>query len=799
MSDSVPKVNAHQLSIEHDLLSVASDLDLSTIGSRSLVDRFLRHIRIATKTQAVHFFRRSKKDCLIAVAVDSNDPEDSAELARCVHSATTESIAASRIFFEQLLSKGGPTELDLMDNAVRRSIPRASIEWHDLFGAKWAFCCPMMAGDRAIGLLCLRTCDPSGFSDATKIAAQTYAHQLALLETTETRHERELHVDEEDINQRHASISRLFATIGDAFNYLLSDRDFERGLRSSVEILGQGMNIGRIYVGRQFIESDQWMITAEWHRDVSFYSPKFSVGSHIDEVDFPNATLPLVSYRPFAANEPKADSCQRIEDKFEDPPQILSELVLPIIIDSVTCGCIGFQDFSHSYEWSEPEIEVLRMVAQVVASAIQRAEAEKIHADRLAAERMLAFERRVMEQERFAVERARQFSHANKVLVKSLESFTSDVTPDAFMDLMLTKLARALEVPMVELWYGYEDENRLYPGPCFYADKMIDPEASENPLASSGLSRPKAFVLHGSDSGLEEWICEPLSDCQEIPSELAQWYDSTFAVQKLIGLPLVVGHQLIGAVFACAPKGHQHLPSQVELAQSLAIQLGLIMQMERLTERDRTLAMVQERTRMAREIHDTLAQGFVAVLQQFQSILTSIDSEPALARKIAERGVRLARNSLEEARQAVKLLRDHRNVSSDLLGRLEQLFDQENDKGFPTVRFESSLSNCEESQELADQVTRIVSEAVQNARNHSKSQSIAVRFFEVDRRRKLEVQDYGIGFDTGTVREGRFGLVGMKERAATVNAALEIHSTVGKGTTVVVSWAIESITMDLEN
>lgn len=798
MSNLVPKENAQHLGIERELLSVASDLHSSTIDGRSLVDQILRHIRIVTKTQAVHFFRRSKKDCLIAVAVDSNDPEDTAELARCVHSATTESIAASRIFFERLLSTGGPTELNLMDNVVRQAMPRASMEWHDLFGAKWALFCPMMAGNRAVGLLCLRTCDPSGFSDATKIAAQTYAHQLALLETTETRHESELHVDEEDINQR-ASIPRLFAAIGDAFNYLLSDRDFERGLRCSVETLGKGMNIDRIYVGRQFIESDQWMITAEWHRDVSFYSPKFSVGSHIDEVDFPNATLPLVSYRPFAANEPKADSGQRIGDKFEDPPQILSELVLPIIVDSVTCGCIGFQDSSHSCEWSEPEIEVLRMVAQVVASATQRAEVEKIHAERLAAERILAFERRVMEQERFAVERARQFSHANKVLVKSLESFTSDVTPDAFMDLMLTKLARALEVPMVELWYGYEDENRLYPGPCFYADKMIDPEASENPLASSGLSRPKAFVLNGSDSGLEEWICEPLSDCQEIPSELAQWYDSTFAVQKLIGLPLVVGHQLIGAVFACAPKGHQHLPSQVELAQSLAIQLGLIMQMERLTERDRTLAMVQERTRMAREIHDTLAQGFVAVLQQFQSILTSIDSEPALARKIAERGVRLARNSLEEARQAVKLLRDHRNVSSDLLGRLEQLVDDENDKGFPTVRFESSLSNCEESQELADQVMRIVSEAIQNARNHSKSQSIAVRLFEVDRRRKLEVQDYGIGFDTGTVREGRFGLVGMKERAATVNAALEIHSTVGKGTTVVVSWAIESIAMDLEN
>jgi signal transduction histidine kinase len=181
-----------------------------------------------------------------------------------------------------------------------------------------------------------------------------------------------------------------------------------------------------------------------------------------------------------------------------------------------------------------------------------------------------------------------------------------------------------------------------------------------------------------------------------------------------------------------------------------------------------------ERERLAREIHDTLAQGFTSIVTLAQAIESEVDTDPAAARRHAELAARTARENLAEARTMVAALAPDDLTSGSLVDALRRLAGRLGDETGLTVR-------CEVGDDLpslpmaADVVLlRGAQEALNNVRRHAAAAAVVVRLSVVDDAVRLDVRDDGAGFDPDGATG--FGLRGMRSRAEQVGGTLNVRS-----------------------
>jgi signal transduction histidine kinase len=211
--------------------------------------------------------------------------------------------------------------------------------------------------------------------------------------------------------------------------------------------------------------------------------------------------------------------------------------------------------------------------------------------------------------------------------------------------------------------------------------------------------------------------------------------------------------------------------------------------LERLLEADRTAeeqqrsAIVAERTRFAREIHDTLAQGFTGIMMQLNAADQRLEAEPERAREHLEKARQLARQSLEEARRSVSALRPGPLANGDLLSAIEQLGRQITSASSIELQTRLEGQPYALSEEREAHLLRIAQEALTNAVRHSGPGRIDVRLCYQPRSVVLEVRDDGCGI-SGSQQPG-FGLKNMSERARQIGAEFTILSKAGHGTQIV--------------
>lgn len=238
--------------------------------------------------------------------------------------------------------------------------------------------------------------------------------------------------------------------------------------------------------------------------------------------------------------------------------------------------------------------------------------------------------------------------------------------------------------------------------------------------------------------------------------------------------------ELLGAVLVAGKKSHLPYSSrdrQVLLA--LGAQIGLMLD-HALLEQERVEVVVAERTRIARELHDTLAQGFAGIGLHLDLGIRETSHEQSQWHMTEAR--RLARESLASARRSVHDLR------SAPEGRVEvgQLLRSMMERLAPA--FETHCEIDDESiallpDQMRHHVLRVAQEALTNIVKHSGATRVIVKLFRRDDGLVLEVVDNGRGLDAA-VGAGGYGLVGMRERAKLINAELEIDGAPGKGTSV---------------
>ncbi|WP_243770284.1 sensor histidine kinase [Amycolatopsis acidicola] len=188
-----------------------------------------------------------------------------------------------------------------------------------------------------------------------------------------------------------------------------------------------------------------------------------------------------------------------------------------------------------------------------------------------------------------------------------------------------------------------------------------------------------------------------------------------------------------------------------------------------------------ERERLAREIHDTLAQGFTSILTLLQAVESEWGDEKAMRRHV-DLAARTARDNLAEARAMVAALTPSALASGTLEDAVRRQTERLHEESAIEVSFmPGDLPTLGTATEVV--LLRAAQEALTNARRHSGASRISVELSAVDGRVRLTVTDDGRGFDPGNPTEG-FGLKGMRARAEQVGGTLAVHS--GPGTTVTV-------------
>jgi signal transduction histidine kinase/ligand-binding sensor domain-containing protein len=193
-----------------------------------------------------------------------------------------------------------------------------------------------------------------------------------------------------------------------------------------------------------------------------------------------------------------------------------------------------------------------------------------------------------------------------------------------------------------------------------------------------------------------------------------------------------------------------------------------------------------ERTRIARDLHDTLLQGFVSASMQLHVAVQQVP-EGAPGRPLLQRVQQLVAQVIEEGRRTVRGLRSGEDGSLDLGEAFSRVREEMGGASAAELRVIVEGTPRPLHPSVRDGIYRIGREALVNAFLHSRARHVAVELEYREREVRLQVRDDGIGIDPLYIRagrEGHFGLAGMRERAETIGGRLRVFSALGAGTEI---------------
>lgn len=208
--------------------------------------------------------------------------------------------------------------------------------------------------------------------------------------------------------------------------------------------------------------------------------------------------------------------------------------------------------------------------------------------------------------------------------------------------------------------------------------------------------------------------------------------------------------------------------------RSLQAQVNTALQLA--TRNAREAALGEERSRIARELHDSTVKSLVGISLLSDTIRKQPDASPRLSQAIKD----AAEHAVDESRHLLSNLRNGTSASfaKQLRAQLDEI------EVVHGVSVELLMDGCEVNTEHAHNVEKIIIEAVTNAAMHSGTDKIRVAFTQFDSRTRVTVTDYGDGFRVRQKKDGHIGLTSMRERATDIGGTLAISSTPGKGTIV---------------
>ncbi len=270
-------------------------------------------------------------------------------------------------------------------------------------------------------------------------------------------------------------------------------------------------------------------------------------------------------------------------------------------------------------------------------------------------------------------------------------------------------------------------------------------------------------------------------------SRLNRLVDGTDGLRYHASIPLYMsGDKRLGVLNVASGDWRELSDDDLRILYTVGDLLSIAVERARLFERSAELGAVEERNRLAREIHDTLAQGLVAIALQLEAAEAQLaeNPDPQGARQAIHQALMVTRNTLEDARRSVLDLRATPLEGHSLADALVMLTNELSRDGNVKIDFDSISGAHPLPPRIEAGLYRIAQEALRNAINHSGATEVIARIVTTPQNIELSVEDNGIGFEPSTIPRDHYGLVGINERARLLGGSASIDSGMGTGTRV---------------
>jgi signal transduction histidine kinase len=248
---------------------------------------------------------------------------------------------------------------------------------------------------------------------------------------------------------------------------------------------------------------------------------------------------------------------------------------------------------------------------------------------------------------------------------------------------------------------------------------------------------------------------------------------------SFLGVPVSVGGRAFGNLYLTDKPGG-FTDDDIALVEALSRIAGSAVHTASLQERFRGLAVVEDRQRIARDLHDSVIQDLFAVGLGLQGVAERVQETPAAAT------LDDAVDRLDAAVEALRTYIFHLKVTQDSHGlddRLQELVSRMGSAYPSTVRLELDIRVDIEDPDLEDQIFKIVTEALSNALRHSEARDVDVKVETSDAELLVQVTDNGVGFDPGQPTSG-MGLANIKTRVERLGGSMSLRSEPGSGSIV---------------
>jgi len=326
---------------------------------------------------------------------------------------------------------------------------------------------------------------------------------------------------------------------------------------------------------------------------------------------------------------------------------------------------------------------------------------------------------------------------------------------------------------------------------------LLESGSSKLTLKALCLSGQKGVIPVGVPLEIDEesivgWVAqsgEPIlaNDVSEDPRYRA--VEALRETKSELAVPVKVGNNVIGVLDIESKEIDAFSEADLYTAQTLADQLAVAIENARLYEETRQMAVMEERNRMAREIHDTLAQGFSGIILQLEAAEQAMSGDVSATERHLNQARSLARKSLAEARRSVWNLRPQALEQLRLVEAIKQEVDKFSQSIGVNAKFSVFGARRELPPEIETGLLRICQESLANVRKHAKATEVEVSLNFNESALELSIRDNGVGLKSraasGDVnKRDTFGLISMQERARGLGGTLELQSRRGKGTLV---------------
>jgi len=371
-----------------------------------------------------------------------------------------------------------------------------------------------------------------------------------------------------------------------------------------------------------------------------------------------------------------------------------------------------------------------------------------------------------------------------EVMMRSLDVLATEAAPGKYIGEMLRTIGQHLHAIRVVLWVRNQQDDSLSLRLIIENDRQVSADP-DHPIVKDPQAWKNMALLQEMLFTKSPVICDDIEHDSRLAPEFRKYLISRGS-KRFMTVPMFVSGELRGFIGIQHAEKGTYRADQIELAQALAHHVMLATHGQELVEQQREAAILKERTRMARDIHDTLAQGFTGVIVQMEAAEEALmEEDPENAVRHVRRARKLARESLGEARRSVHALRPQALEKAGFADALKAII--KNTTVGTSLRSEFQLQGepRELRPDVEENLLHIGQEALTNALRHARATKFQAQLSFGSEAVRLELSDNGDGFAIDGVNGDGLGLIGMKERAEQIGATVEVSTKPGAGTRIV--------------